>query len=155
MSNLNSLFDLVAGLPPTGRSALEGNFKQKAAESPILSEGMIAKIEDEAGVPVLTKLTSASIGATTPPDYPWLIMTGADQTDATVANKLTALACKSGLIFRVAHASPGGFAVGDLVFSSAGVLAKVTGAFEQAVGQVIETDATAGYIIVACGGSNT
>lgn len=154
MSQLNSIFNVLAGLPPHGKSALESNFKQKANESPILVEGMIAKIANESGVPVLTKLTSANIGATIVPDYPWLVIEGMDATDAATANKVTALALKSGVIFKVAHASPGSFAVGDLVYSNAGVLAKVNAA-QQAVGQVLEVDATAGYLVVASGGSDT
>ena len=151
MSNLNSVFDVLAGLPPHGKSALEGNFKQKDAESPELTEGMVAEVVDESGVPVLTKLTSATVGATTPPDYPWLIVQGADQSDAAFSGKLMALAMKSGLIFKVATAVS--FAVGDLVYANAGVLAKVTGANEQAIGQVIEVNDTAGWIVVACGGT--
>lgn len=154
MSNLNSLFDVLAGLPPVGKSALEGNFKQKAGESPVLTEGMIAKVVNETGTPVLTKLTSANIGGHTAIDYPWLVIEGADTSDAATANKLTALALKSGVIFKVAHAGAAGFAVGDLVYSNAGVLAKVT-AVQQAVGQVIEVNTTSLYLIVACGGSNT
>lgn len=154
MSQLNSLFDVLAGLPPHGKSALEYNFKQKDVESPILVEGMIAKVANEAGVPVLTKLTSANIGATLPPDYPWLVIEGMDTSDAAVANKVTALALKSGVVFKVATASPGSFAVGDLVYANAGILAKVD-AIQQAIGEVLEVNATTGYLIVAAGGSGT
>jgi len=152
MSQLNSLFDVLAGLSPHGKSALEYNFKQKASESPILVEGMIAKVANEAGVPVLTKLTSANVGSTTPPDYPWLVIEGMDTSDAVTANKVTALALKSGVVFKVATASPGSFAVGDLVYANAGVIALVNAA-QQAIGQVIEVNATAGYLIIAAGGS--
>lgn len=154
MSKLNSLFDVVAGFPPQCKSALEENFKQKAGESPALVEGMVAKVVNEAGVPVLTKLTSANVGDTTPPDYPWMVIEGMDTTDAAFVNKVTAVAMKSGAVFKVPHATPGGFAVGDLVFANAGVLTKVNAA-QQAVGEVIEINTTAGYIVVACGGSGT
>jgi hypothetical protein len=146
MSQLNSVFNVLAGLSPHGKSALEANFKQKASESPILVEGMIGKIANEAGVPVLTKLTSANNGATTPPDYPWLIIEGADTTDAAVANKLTALALKSGVIWKVATGLT--LAVGDLVYANSGVVAKVTGS-EQAIGLVIEVSSAGAWVIIA------
>lgn len=152
MSQLNSLFDILAGLPPHGKSALEYNFKQKAGEDPILIEGMIAKVDNESGVPVLTKLTSPNVGATTPPAYPWLVIEGMDTSDAATANKVTALALKSGVIFKVATSTPGSFAVGDLVYANAGIVAKVTAA-QQAIGQVIEVNTTSGYLIIAAGGS--
>jgi len=146
MSQLNSVFNVLAGLSPHGKSALEANFKQKASESPILVEGMIGKIANEAGVPVLTKLTSANNGDTTPPDYPWLVIEGADTTDAAVANKLTALALKSGVIWKVATGLT--LAVGDLVYASSGVVAKVTGS-EQAIGLVIEVSSAGGWVVIA------
>jgi hypothetical protein len=152
MSQLNSLFDVLAGLPPHGKSALEYNFKQKAAEAPILIEGMIGKVVNEAGVPVLTKLTSANVGVVIPPDYPWLVIEGMDTSDAVTANKVTALALKSGVIFKVATAGPGGFAVGDLVYANNGIIAKVVAA-QQSIGQVIEINATSGYLVIAAGGS--
>lgn len=154
MSQLNSLFDVIAGFPPQCKSALDENFKQKAGEAPILTEGMIAKVVNEAGVPVLTKLTSANVGDTIPPDYPWMVIEGMESTDAAFVKKVTAVAMKSGAIFKVPHATPGGFAVSDLVYANAGVLAVVNAA-QQAVGQVIEVNATAGYIVIACGGSGT
>lgn len=154
MSQLNSLFDVVAGFPPQCKSALEENFKQKTGESPALTEGMVAKVVNESGAPVLTKLTSANISDTTPPDYPWMVIAGMDATDAAFANKVTAVAMKSGAIFKVPHATPGSFAVGDLVYANAGVLAVVTAA-QQAVGQIIEINTTAGYVVIACGGSGT
>jgi len=154
MSQLNSLFDVIAGFPPQCKSALDENFKQKAAESPVLTEGMVAQVNNEAGLPVLTKLTSANVGDTTPPDYPWMVIEGMDSTDAAFVNKVTAVAMKSGAIFKVPHATPGSFSVGDLVYANAGVLTKVDAA-QQAVGQVIEVNTTAGYIVVACGGSGT
>ena len=154
MSNLNSLFDVLAGLPPHGKSALEYNFKQKAAESPILIEGMITKVANEAGVAVLTKLTSANIGATIAPDYPWLVIEGMDTSDATTANKVTALSLQSGVIFKIASLIAGTLVVGDRLYSNAGVLAKVTG-IEQEVGQVVEVNVTTGYLVVEAGGSGT
>lgn len=144
MSNLNSQFDVLAGLPPHGRSAMENNFKQKAAESPVIVEGMIVAVENESGVPVVSKLTSAAVGAA--PDFPWLCIEGMDQSDAAFVDKVTVLSMKSGLIFKVETALT--FSVGDLAYANAGVLTKVAGT-EQAVGQVIEAPSGAGYVIVA------
>jgi hypothetical protein len=144
MSNLTSLFDVLAGLPPHGQSAMENNFKQKAAESPIIVEGMVVALENEAGVPVVSKLTSAAVGAA--PDFPWLCIQGMDQSDAAFADKVSVLSMKSGLIFKVATALT--FAVGDLAYSNAGVLTKVAGT-EQAVGQVIGAVSGSGYVIIA------
>lgn len=144
MSNLNSLFDVLAGLPPHGRSAMENNFKQKAAESPVIVEGMVVAVEDESGTPVVSKLTSANVGGT--PDFPWLCIQGMDQSDAAFVDKVSVLSMQSGLIFKVETALT--FAVGDLVYANAGVLTKVAGT-EQAVGQVIEAPSSGGYVIVA------
>jgi hypothetical protein len=144
MSNLNSKFDVLAGLPPHGRSALDGNFKQKAAESPIMIEGMIGKIEDESGVPVLTKLTSGDV--TDPPDFPWLVLQGMDQSDAAFVDKMTALSVKSGVIWRVETAVS--FTIGDRVYANAGVVAKVAGT-EQDIGQAIGVDSAAGTVDIA------
>lgn len=142
MSNLNSLFDVLAGLPPHGRSAMENNFKQKAAESPIIVEGMVVEVEDESGTPVVTKLTSDDVGNA--PDFPWLCIQGMDQSDAAFIDKVTVLSMKSGLIFKVATVVS--FTVGDLAYANAGVIAKVAGT-EQAVGQVIQVGT--GYVVIA------
>lgn len=150
MSNLNSQFDVLSGLPPNGRSALGSDFKQKTVPTATLQEGMIAAVEDESGTPVVDALTSATATpwSTSPaaPDYPWLVVEGMDQSDAAFADKVTVVAVKSGLVFKVETAIS--FSVGDLVYANAGVLAKVTGS-QQAVGQVIEADAASNYIVVA------
>ena len=150
MSNLNSKFDLLAGLPPHGRSAMEGNFKQKATPTATLVEGMVAAVEDESGTPVLDALTSAAAtpwsGAPAAPDYPWLILQGMDQSDSAFVDKVTALVMHTGLVFKVETLVS--FAVGDLVYANAGVLAKVA-ASQQAIGQVIEVNSAGGYIVVA------
>ena len=150
MSNLNSKFDLLAGLPPHGRSAMEGNFKQKASPTATLVEGMVAAVEDESGTAVVDALTSAAAtpwsGAPAAPDYPWLILQGMDQPDAQFVNKVTCLAMAPGMIFKVETVVS--FAVGDLVYANAGVLAKVA-ASQQAIGQVIEVNTAGGYVVVA------
>jgi hypothetical protein len=121
---------------------MEGNFKQKAAESPIIIEGMLVAVEDESGVPVVSKLTSGATNAA--PDYPWLCIQGMDQSDAAFVNKVTCLAVKSGMIFKVETLVA--FTIGDLAYANAGVLAKVAGT-EQAIGQVIGVGD--GYVVLA------
>lgn len=44
MSQLNSLFDVLAGLSPHGKSALEYNFEPVIGETPVLIEGMVGKV---------------------------------------------------------------------------------------------------------------
>jgi len=150
MSNLNSKFDLLAGMPPHGRSAMQGNFKQKASPTATLVEGMLADLEDESGTAVLDAMTSttATPWSSSPaaPDCPWLIIQGMDQSDAAFVDKVTALMVHTGLVFKVETLVS--FAVGDLVYANAGVLAKVT-ASHQAIGQVIEVNTSGGYVIVA------
>jgi hypothetical protein len=145
MSNLNSKFDVVAGFSPHGKSAMDNNFKQKDAESPIIVEGMIVAVEDESGVPVVSKLTSAAVG--TGLDYPWLCIQGMDQSDAAYVDKVTVLAVKSGVIFKVETSES--FTIGDLCMADAGVLKPLTVANEQAIGQIIDVNSAAGWVVVA------
>ena len=145
MSNLNSKFDVIAGLPPQGKSAMDSVFKQKDAESPTLIEGMIAKIVDESDVSVLTALTSAAVSATVLPDFPWLIYQGMDQGDAVLADKMAALKLNEGLIFKVETTES--FTIGDLVRADAGVIKPLTVANEQAIGEIIGKGD--GYVVVA------
>jgi hypothetical protein len=147
MSNLTSNFDVLAGLPPHGVSALEDKFQQKTGETPELEEGMIVAVENAAGVAVVSKLTSATL-STAIPDYPWLVIQGMDQSDAEFTDQVTVLAVKSGMIFKVDTVVS--FAVGDLAFANAGVLAKIVGGSDKyAIGQVIEYNSTAGYVVIA------
>lgn len=145
MSNLESLFNVVAGLPPQGQSAMDAVFKQKDAESPTLTEGMIAAVEDESDVPVLSALTSSAVSATTLPDVPWLIYQGMDQSDAAFTDKMAALKLNEGLIFKVATSES--FTIGDLARADAGVVKPLTGAFERAIGQIIGKGD--GYVVIA------
>ena len=145
MSNLNSKFDVIAGLPPVGKSAMDSVFKQKAAESPTLIEGMIAKIVDESDVSVLTGLTSTAVSATTLPDFAWLIFQGMDQSDAVLTDMMAALKLNEGLIFKVETAES--FTIGDLVRADAGVVKPLTGANERAIGQIIGKGD--GYVVIA------
>jgi hypothetical protein len=147
MSNLTSNFDVLAGLPPHGVSALESKFQQKTGETPELEEGMIVAVEDASGVSVVSKLSAATL-STAIPDYPWLVIQGMDQSDAEFTDQVTCLAVKSGLIFKVDTLVA--FAVGDLAYAASGVLAKVVGGSDKyAIGQVIEYNSSAGYVVIA------
>jgi len=146
MSNLNSKFTLMAGRPPHGRSAMEGNFRQKAIPAAQIVEGMLAAVENASGEAVVDVMTSGAISAV--PDYPWLCVQGMDQSDAAFVDNVTFFATKTGLIFKVETAVS--FAVGDFVYANAGVLAKIVGGSnKQAVGQVIEVNSAGGYVVVA------
>jgi len=144
MSNTNSQFQVLAGRRPKGNSAMEGNFPQKAVPTATLTEGMFAAVENAGGVAVIDALTSGNMGAV--PDYPWLVIQGMDQSDTAFVDNVTCLATTSGLVCKIDTTAS--FDVGDLVYSNAGVVTKVD-ASQQAIGQVIEANATADYIVVA------
>ena len=168
MSNLNSVADVLVGFPPNGKSGLVVNYPQKAAETPEIIEGDFLKIDNAAGEPVLTKLTSARIQAIdlamNVPDQAWLALEGMDQTDSEASLTVTALKMKTGVIFKVAAGVA--FTPGDLVRADAGKPAAVTAGTdsiivgppavnalkaEQPVAQVVEYNATTGHIIaVGC-----
>ena len=147
MSNLNSLFDILGGRAPHDSSAMEGNFIQASGESPILSEGMIVKVTAATHLPYATKLTSGNVSNIVQDDYPWIVIEGMDQSDAALANRVTCLLLKTGVVAKIP--TGGSFAIGDLVYANAGVTTKVNAA-QQAFGQVIEVNTTGGYIVVAC-----
>lgn len=145
MSNTSSNFTVLSGRAPNGASAMEGNFEQKAIPVATLIEGMIVAVEDASGTSVVDGLTSGAAAAS--PDYPWVVIQGMDQWDSSFVDKVTCLATKSGLIFKVDSAIS--VVSGDFVYANAGVLAKITGgANKQAVGQVLEVDAS-GFIVIA------
>lgn len=164
MSNLDSVADLLAGMPPNGKSGLVVNYPQKSAESPEIIEGDFIVIENATGDPVFTKLTSAVVQDTdlalNLPDQPWLALEGMDQTDAEASDTIAAVKISSGIIYKVATGVA--FSVGDLVQSDAGKPAAITAGVtatgvagvnasnaEQSVGQVLEYSSTGGYIIAA------
>lgn len=126
---------------------MDHNFPQKLAESPILTEGMIVAVENAAGEPVISKLTSAAYSLTVLPDVPWLVIQGMDQSDAAFVDNVTVLKLHTGVIFKVETAES--FTIGDLVMSVAGAVTPLTGANEQAIGQIIGVNSTAGWVIIA------
>jgi len=161
MSNLTSLFDVLRGWPQS--SALAGAFKQKAAVTPDITEGKVVAIEDETDVPVVDVMTSDLVqevdGVINNSDHPWLVIQGADQSDAEMSNKLACLKLRTGLIFKVATLLD--HDVGDMVYSNAGVLtseAHATAAIgatnvyvstdHQPVGKILQHDATDKFIVV-------
>lgn len=145
MSNLNSLFQIEAGLPPhISRGALKDDFVVKTGEGTI-TEGMIVAIEDAAGSPVVAKLTSANEGDEILPDFPWVVYEGNDQSDAEFVGKITCLSLRTGMVVRFPTADA--FSIGDLVYANAGVVTKVDAA-QQAFGQVIDLS-SGSYIVVA------
>jgi len=147
MSTLESKFRVLGGLRPTEVSAMQADIQPKSGESPVLSEGMIVAVEDESGTAVVSKATSTAVAGGQPPDQPWLVIRGSDSGDAAIANKVTCVRLGTGVIFQVENSEA--FTIGDLCRALAGAIKPLTGAKEQAIGQVIGVDATNTTIIVA------
>lgn len=144
MSILYSKFQILAGLPPHDNSALRRDIQPKSGVT--LTEGNIVDVEDASGTEVVAVMTSLAT-TNTPPDQPWLVIEGNDQGDGAIANKCTCLKLGTGLVFRIATAES--FTIGDYCRSLAGVLKPLTGANEQAVGQIIGVDSSNGTVDVA------
>jgi len=147
MSTLNSKFRVVGGLRPTEVSALQADIKPKDGETPILTEGMIVATEDESGTVVVSKATSAAVAGGQPPDQPWLVIRGSDSGDSSIADKVTCVRLGTGIIFQVENSES--FTVGDLCRADGGAIKPLTGAKEQAIGQVIGVDSANTTIVVA------
>lgn len=146
MALLNSKFDIVAGLPPHGASALELDLPQSSNETENLTAGNIVKIVNNNGKPYFARHTSSN--TTDPPDYPFVVAVGLTASDGAMAGKVTAFALKAGLIFKVETNES--FNVGDQVFAQNGVVkAGLSG--KQVIGQVIEVNTSGGWILVASG----
>lgn len=146
MALLTSKFDIVAGLPPQGQSALEVNLPQASSETTPLTAGNIVKITNDSGKPAFARHTSSAVSA--PPDCPFVVAVGLTASDGATAGKVTAFALKSGLIFKVETSEA--FSVGDPVYANAGtVKAGMSGV--QPIGQVIEVNTAGGWILVATG----
>lgn len=144
MSNLSSLFDIVKGWPYS--SALHYNFKQKNAVTPDIAEGSVVAVEDESGVAVIDRYTS-DVTASANLDNPWLVVQGADQSDADFAGKLTCVKLRTGVTFKVATAETP--SVGDLLWANAGVLTGTDpNPTSPHLGKVIEFNSTDGYMVV-------
>ncbi len=113
MSNLSSIFDIIRGWPYA--SALSYGFKQKALVSPDIEEGTVVQIEDESGIPVVDRWTSALV-ASNNEDNPWIVMRGRDEEDAVFTEKLTCIKLRTGTMFRVATTETP--LPGDLVYAN-------------------------------------
>ncbi len=147
MSNLNSLFKVLAGLPPHDRSALQKDIKVKAALGYTLVEGNIVAVENAAGTEVIDKHTSAAVAGGQPPDVAWLVIQGNDQGDGAMSGTCTCLRLETGVVFQVETTES--FTIGDLCRADAGVIKPLTGAKEQAIGQVIGVNSSANTVVVA------
>ena len=144
MSILYSKFQVVAGLPPHDNSVLRRDIQPKTSVT--LTEGDIVDVENASGTEVVDKMTSLAT-TNTPPDQPWLVIEGNDQGDGAIANKCTCLKLGTGVVWTVATAES--FTIGDLCRSLAGVVKPLTGAKEQALGQIIGVDSANGTVTIA------
>lgn len=143
MSLLNSVFDVVNGWP--NGSALQFNFKQKAGVSPNIGEGTVVHVENETGVPVIARHTSAA-HASGNLDSPWLVVRGLDSTDGSMSQKLTCAKLRTGVMFRVPtteYPLPG-----EMVYANAGALTIVNPGTAPALGRVVEFNATEGWMVI-------
>lgn len=147
MSNLNSLFNVLAGLPPHDHSALQKDIKVKSGLAYTLAEGTVVFVEDASGTEVIDKATSNAVAGGQPPDVPWLVIQGNDQSDGAMAGKCTCLRLKTGVVYQVATAES--FTIGDLCRADAGVIKPLSVANEQAVGYIIGVNSSAGTVVVA------
>jgi len=143
MSNLNSLFDVVRGWPNS--SALQLSFKQKDAVTPDIEEGTVVAVEDESGVPVIDRHTSA-LDASGNLDQPWLVMRGLDEEDANTAENLACVKLRTGVMFRVATSEE--VLPNDLIYANAGVLTKTDPGSAPALGRVVEYHPVDGWMVV-------
>jgi len=134
MSNLTStIFDVVRGWPDG--SALALSFKQKAAVTPDIEGGTIVAIEDESGVPVIDRHTSA-LDASGNEDQPWLVMRGLDENDAEETELLACVKLRTGVMFRVETTEE--VLPNDLIYANAGVLTKTDPGSAPALGRVVD-----------------
>ncbi len=147
MSNLESKFYVFAGLIPKERSALQVDIEPKSGESPVLEEGMVVAVEDQSGTAVVSKHTSTAVSGGQPPDAPWLVIRGSDQSDAATSNTVTCLRMGTGMVFQVETAES--FTIGDLCRADGGAIKPLTVADEQAVGQIIGVDSANGTVVVS------
>mgnify|MGYP001825086189 CR=1 FL=1 len=143
MSNLNSLFDVVRGWPNS--SALQLSFKQKDLVTPDIEEGTVVAVEDESGVPVIDRHTSAA-DASGNVDEPWLVMRGLDEEDAGESQKLACVKLRTGVMFRVATSEE--VLPNDPIYANAGVLTKVDPGSAPLLGRVVDYHPVEGWMVV-------
>ena len=143
MSNLSSIFDIIRGWPYA--SALSFGFKQKDLVTPDIEEGTVVQVEDESGVPVVDRWTSALV-ASNNLDNPWIVMRGRDEEDAVFSEKLTCIKLRTGVMFRVATSETP--LPGDLVYADAGVVTMVDPGSAPSFGEVVEFNEDEGWMVV-------
>lgn len=143
MSNLSSIFDITRGWPCA--SALSFSFKQKAAVSPDIEEGTVVAVEDESGVAVVDRWTSAD-HASGNLDNPWLVMRGRDEEDSVFTGELTCIKLRTGVMFRVITTETP--LPGDLVYANAGVVTAIDPGAAPAFGEVVEFNEDEGWMLI-------
>jgi len=142
MSLLTSVFDVIHGWP--NGSALQYSFKEKDSVSAI-GEGTVVAVEDESGVPVVDRHTSA-LDASGNTDNPWLVVRGKDQTDGVTSDKLSCVKLRSGVMFRVAFTEAA--LPGDPVYANAGVLTLTDPGSAPLLGRVVEYNSLQNWVTV-------
>jgi len=147
MSNLSSEFNVLAGLPPHGRSALQKDIKVKSGLAYTLPEGTIVDVENATGDEVIDRHTSTAVSGGQPPDVAWIVIQGNDQPDGAMAGTCTCARAKSGIVFEVETAES--FTIGDLCRADAGAIKPLSVANEQAIGQIIGVNSSKGTVVVA------
>jgi len=147
MSNLSSKFNIIAGLPPHDRSALQKDIQAKAGLAYTLPEGTVVAVEDASGIEVIDKHTSTAVSGGQPPDVAWFVIQGNDQPDGAMSGTCTCIRAGSGVVFEVETGET--FTIGDLCRADAGVIKPLSVANEQAIGQIIGVNSTAGTVVVA------
>ena len=145
MSDLTKQDVIVRGWPNS--SGLQYSYKQKALESPELTDAMIVHVEDESGVPVVTKHTSAA-HATGNKDNPWVVMRGRNQTDAITSAKVTCVKLGTGIMFMVPVNGSEYPCAGELVYANTGVCTIVDPGSAPAFGRVVSFDPVAGLVVI-------
>jgi hypothetical protein len=142
MANLSSVFDVIRGWPYG--SALSWGFKQKDAVTPDIEEGTVVAVEDESGVAVVDRHTSAD-DASGNLDNPWIVMRGRDEEDAVFSGKLTCIKLRTGVMFRVATSEAP--LPGNSVYANAGVVTIVDPGGSP-LGVVVEYNEAEGWMMV-------
>jgi len=143
MSNLTSVLNIDRGWP--NASALQYSFKQKAAVTPDIVEGEIVAVENEGGIPVVDRHTSA-LDASGNLDHPWLVHRGRDESDAVMSNTLACVKLRTGVLFRVATTEAP--LPGSPVYADAGALTLVDPGSAPLLGRVTEYNPLEGVMII-------
>ena len=143
MSILTSGFDVSRGFPDG--SALGYPFAQKSTVVTDIGEGVIVAVENEGGVAVIDRHTSAA-HVSGNLDNPWVVVRGLDETDSETADIITCLKLRTGLMIKIATTETP--LPGDLVYANAGVMTIIDPGSAPAFGQVVEFNENEGWMTV-------